>query len=61
MLYGKLYTCGRRVSAWVHPRSVIKVERLEMQCKTIIGFSPELARVPNVATANETGSKGKFC
>jgi hypothetical protein len=25
-----------------------------MLCKTIIGFSSELVRVPNVATANET-------
>lgn len=29
-----------------------------MLCKTIIGFSWELAKVPNVATANETGNEG---
>jgi hypothetical protein len=40
------------------PFEAIKVARLEMLCKTIIGFSPELARVPNVATASEAGNEG---
>jgi hypothetical protein len=33
----------------------------EMLCKTIIGLGSELVRVPNVATANETGNNGGFC
>jgi hypothetical protein len=48
-------TCGRRVAAWVPTRDKGSQEP-EMLCKTIIGFSSELARVPNVATANETGN-----
>ncbi len=56
MLYVKIYTCGRRVSAWVHLYQVIKVARPKTLCKTITEFSFGLARVPNVATANETGS-----
>ena len=35
---------------------VINGESREMLCKTITGFSSGLARVPNVATANETGN-----
>jgi hypothetical protein len=42
-----------RVAAWVPARDKGSQEP-EMLCKTIIGLSPELARVPNVATANET-------
>jgi len=31
-----------------------------MLCKTITGFSSGLVRVPNVATANETGNEGYY-
>jgi hypothetical protein len=48
-------TCGRRVAAWV-PYRGINLARGEMPCKTITGFSSGLAKVPNVATANETGN-----
>ncbi len=47
------------VAAWV-PHEGINGESREMLCKTITGFSSGLARVPNVATANETGSEGYY-